>query len=180
VLNGEEALAFVRSRYYEYLQNGRWHPEGTGDIGRIERQHEFVRALASTAVHSARNPFTGARVLGKTVKTVTVDNTFSTSDMIRLGIKLRSFKPAGVPSFTLPYRAVNGYRGFGDVLLPAPSQDAQVIGAWSLYGAPGGGQSTATSSSSEGPAVTRRGTQTTTAPAAPGTETRPPWDPTAC
>jgi polyisoprenyl-teichoic acid--peptidoglycan teichoic acid transferase len=179
VLNGEEALAFVRSRYYQYLQNGSWRPEGTGDIGRIARQHEFVRALASKAVRSARNPFTGARVLGKVVKTVTVDNTFSTSDMIRLGINLRSFKPADLPSFTLPYRAVNGYRGFGDVLLPEPSLDAQVIGAWSNYRTPRSGQTT-TTPSSQTPAVTRRGTRTTTAPAAPGTETRPPWDPTGC
>src|SRR5207248_2110674 len=62
VLNGADALALVRSRYYQYYDKGSWHPEGTGDIGRIERQHEFVRSLASKAIHTARNPFKGARV----------------------------------------------------------------------------------------------------------------------
>jgi LCP family protein required for cell wall assembly len=178
VLSGPDALAFVRSRYYQYFTNGAWHAEGTGDIGRIERQHEFVRALASTAVHAAHNPFTGVRVLNRGVKTVTVDDTFSSSDMLRLAIKLRSFHPAAVPSFTLPYRAVNGYRGFGDVLLPVPAEDAQVVAAWSTYGAPGAQQPPATRAP---PTTARRGRSvTTTPPATSPTESHPPWDPVAC
>ena len=177
VLSGADALAFVRSRYYQYLDKGSWRPEGTGDIGRIERQHEFVRTLASKAMGSAHNPFTGSRVLDRAVKTVTVDNTFSSAVMLRLGIKLRSFHPADVPSFTLPYRAINGYGSFGDVLLPEPSQDAQVIAAWQSYGAPG----SAPAPSSTAPPAANKGPVRAPAPAAvPTTNTRPPWDPVAC
>src|SRR5438105_2272023 len=178
VLNGADALAFVRSRYYQYYDKGAWHAEGTGDIGRIERQHEFIRALAAKAIHSARNPFKGARVLDRAVKTVAADKTFSSSLMLRMGFRLRSLHPANVPSFTLPYRAVNGYRGFGDVLLPVPTEDAQVIAAWVQYGAPGGSLPTTPSTA---PPTTTRGART--APAAPApapTNTRPPWDPVAC
>ena len=177
VLSGVDALALVRSRYYQYYENGRWHAEGTGDIGRIERQHEFIRALAAKAIHSAHNPFTGARVLDRAVKTVTVDNTFSSSLMIQMGIKLRSLHPTAVPSFTLPYRAVNGYRGFGDVLLPVPNQDAQVIAAWQQYGAPGTSPPAAAPTT---PPAAGRGAQTPAPAPAPGTNTRPPWDPVAC
>jgi LCP family protein required for cell wall assembly len=174
VLNGADALAFVRSRYYQYYDKGAWHAEGTGDIGRIERQHEFIRALASKAIYSVLNPFRGTRVLDRAVKTVAVDRTFSSSLMLRMGFRLRSLHPANVPSFTLPSRAVNGYRGFGDVLLPVPAADAQVIGAWVQYGAPGG-----TLPTSSTPAPTSRGART--GPVAPApSNTRPPWDPAAC
>ncbi|MBV8980842.1 MAG: LCP family protein, partial [Acidimicrobiia bacterium] len=182
VLDGTEALAFVRSRYYQYFTNGRWHPEGTGDIGRIERQHEFVRALASKAVHSARNPFKGFRVLDRVVKTVTVDSTFSSSDMMRLAVKLRSFRPGDVPSFTLPYNAVNGYGGFGDVLLPIAAQDRQVIDAWQNYGAPGAEQPPPTSSPATSAPRTRSPgrTATTSPPTTPTSAPHAAWDPTAC
>jgi LCP family protein required for cell wall assembly len=178
VLNGTEALAFVRSRYYQYYDKGAWHAEGTGDIGRIERQHEFVRALASKAIHSAHDPFTGARVLDRAVKTLAVDTTFTSSVMLRIGIKLRSFHPASVPSFTLPNRAVLGYRGFGDVLLPEPAQDAQVVAAWQQYGAPGTHQAPPSTT----PTTAKKGARParTTPAAAPANNPRPPWDPTAC
>jgi LCP family protein required for cell wall assembly len=177
VLNGIDALAFVRSRYYQYLEKGRWRPEGTGDLGRIERQHEFVRALASKAIHSARNPFKGARVLDKVVRTVTVDDTFSSSVMLRMGVKLRSLHPADVPSFSLPSQAVLGYRGFGDVLLPQPAQDAQVIAAWQNYGAPGSQQQAPAPTTPPPPSKKGRAAP---APLVTTTTVKPPWDPSAC
>ena len=173
VLNGVDALAFVRSRYYQYFANGAWHAEGTGDIGRIERQHEFVRALAAKVTHAAHNPFTGRRVLDRAVKVVTVDQGFTTDDMLRLAVKLRSFHPADVPSFTLPYREARGYGGFGDVLLPVASEDAQVIAAWANYGAPAGPPPVPTSVAQQ-PGRTAPSTTSTTAPP------RPAWDPAAC
>jgi len=175
VLGGTDALAFVRSRYYQYYDKGSWHAEGTGDIGRIERQHEFMRALASKTMHSLLNPFKTGRVLDRAVKTVRVDATLSTSTLVQLAIRLRSLRPTSIPSFTLPYRPVLGYGGFGDVLLPEPDQDAQVIASWAHYGAPA-----ATPAVTQAPPAPGR----TTAPPAPTTTTttspRPPWDPSAC
>ena len=176
VLDGTDALAFVRSRYYQYLTNGSWHPEGTGDIGRIERQHEFVRALATKTVHAAHNPFNGLKVLDRAVKTVTVDSTFTSADMLRLAVKLRSFHPAGVPSFTLPYNAVNGYGSFGDVLLPISDKDRQVIAAWSTFGAPAAPAAPPPTTV----APTRGRTPTTVSPTTPTSPPHPAWDPTAC
>jgi LCP family protein required for cell wall assembly len=175
VLHGTDALAFVRSRYYQYSANGAWHAEGTGDIGRIERQHEFMRALTSKAIHSALNPFTAARVLNRAVKTVTVDKTLSSSDMMRIAIKARSLRPASMTSFTLPYRAINGYGGFGDVLMPAPAQDAQVITTWAHYGALGS-QSTAAAA----PPPAGHSAASTAAVTPPSRSQHPPWDPVAC
>jgi LCP family protein required for cell wall assembly len=137
-LNGAAALSLVRSRYYQYFANGTWHAEGNGDIGRIQRQHSFMRALASKAIHSSlTNPFTANAVLSRAVKDVTIDNSYTDTGLIRMALNLRGLHPSGIPSWTLPYRAVSGYGSYGDVLLPDQSADAAVIAAWKSYGAPG-------------------------------------------
>ena len=175
MLQGADALALVRSRYYQYLQNGSWRAEGTGDIGRIQRQHEFMRALASKAIHAARgNPLTAKAVLNKAVRTVTIDSGFSTAEIMRLAIRLRSFRPGAMPSWTLPYRAVNNYGSYGDVLIPERAQDAQIIATWASYGAPAitsGPSPQIAPTSAPGPA---------TAAAGGPSATSPPWDPTPC
>ena len=48
-LSGPEALAFVRSRTHEELVAGRWVSDGSGDLGRIERQHELLAAVPDAA-----------------------------------------------------------------------------------------------------------------------------------
>ena len=137
VLDGNSALAFVRSRYYRYYENGYWHAEGTGDIGRIIRQHEFLRALAGKAVHDAKhNPFTANALINHVVNDLTVDSGLSSGDILHLALQFMSMNPSEIPSWTLPYRAVSGYGSFGDVLLPEPGPDQQTIAQWESYGAP--------------------------------------------
>ena len=135
VLNGDMALALVRSRYYQYFADGDWHAEGTGDIGRMQRQHEYTRALVAKALHvSLHNPFTANTVLSKAVNDITVDSSFTKIGMLRLAMHFRSLHPTSIPSWTLPYVAANNYKHYGDVLIPQPAQDAQVIAQWQSYG----------------------------------------------
>ena len=47
VLDGEQALAYARSRSYQELQNGSWVPVEANDIGRTQRQQEVIRAIVS-------------------------------------------------------------------------------------------------------------------------------------
>jgi hypothetical protein len=137
-IHGAMALSLVRSRYYQYFSNGTWHAEGTGDIGRIERQHQFMRVLATKAIHATLgNPFTANAVLGKAVKGVTIDDSFTSIGLMRLGLKLRGVHPAAIPSWTMPYHAVTNYGSFGDVLMPSTAEDSAAIAAWQSYGAPG-------------------------------------------
>ena len=46
-LNGDEALAYVRSRHYQYLnpKTNRWVGDGSSDYGRIARQQDFARRM---------------------------------------------------------------------------------------------------------------------------------------
>src|SRR5947209_19406018 len=55
-LNGKGALAYVRSRHYQYFEGGRWHDEGDGDLGRINRQQDFIRRVLRKA-KGVRDPF---------------------------------------------------------------------------------------------------------------------------
>ncbi|MGH9128370.1 MAG: LCP family protein [Acidimicrobiales bacterium] len=136
-LNGTQALALVRSRYYQYQQNGSYVPEGTGDIGRITRQHEFLQVLASKAIHKGiRNPITANSLISQMVKDVTVDQSLTPSDILSLIGQFHSLRPATVPSFTLPTNSVLNYKSFGDVLMPEKAPDAQIISDWENGGVP--------------------------------------------
>lgn len=48
VLNGEEALAYARSRSYQELRNGSWASVEANDIGRTKRQQEVIRGIVSS------------------------------------------------------------------------------------------------------------------------------------
>ena len=55
-MSGDEALAYVRSRHYEYMDDG-WHTDPTSDYGRIARQQDFIRRALQKAIDKgARNP----------------------------------------------------------------------------------------------------------------------------
>ena len=55
-LSGEEALAYVRSRYYQYqTADGEWHSDPTSDLGRIHRQQYFMRSLAQRGDQRGRS-----------------------------------------------------------------------------------------------------------------------------
>ena len=44
-----QALAWVRSRYFQYYEAGRWRSDPTSDLGRISRQQDFLRRLMTQA-----------------------------------------------------------------------------------------------------------------------------------
>src|SRR4051794_7182276 len=54
-LTGDQALAYVRSRYYESFVGGQWKTDPTSDLGRIRRQQYFLRTLAQQTLHTAAN-----------------------------------------------------------------------------------------------------------------------------
>jgi LCP family protein required for cell wall assembly len=48
---GDQALAYVRSRHFEYLDSatGVWHEDPSADLGRIARQQDFLRRVLASA-----------------------------------------------------------------------------------------------------------------------------------
>jgi LCP family protein required for cell wall assembly len=125
-LNGDQALAYVRSRYYEYKQDGEWKSDPLSDLGRINRQQYFIRTLAQAAIQSVvSDPFGASELADKSVAALTRDKGLKTSDLQKLVRAFRSTDPKAFPMVTLP--ATNGYEGEQSVLLLDDAAAAPVL-----------------------------------------------------
>ncbi len=102
-LDGADALAYVRSRHFQYFEDGRWRSDGSADLGRISRQQDFiVRALRRAVDRGVRNPVTLDRVVDAALEAVTVDDLLTADDIVDLARALRSFDPGSLALYTLP------------------------------------------------------------------------------
>jgi LCP family protein required for cell wall assembly len=94
-LDGDQALAYVRSRTYTEIINGEEQVEPTGDLGRIERQQKFLRAVFSK-LSDTKNPFALASAFSGVSGGLRIDDDMSMLDGFRLAWALR-----GIDSKTL-------------------------------------------------------------------------------
>ena len=102
-LNGDQALAYARSRHYEYKVGSKWRTDGTGDLGRISRQQDFIRrSLKKAVAKGIRNPIVLNQLIDVGVQNVTVDSSLSARDLIRLGNRFRSLDPSKIDMYTVP------------------------------------------------------------------------------
>jgi LCP family protein required for cell wall assembly len=102
-LDGQEALAYVRSRHYQVFEDGRWRSDPSSDLGRISRQQDFiVRALGRAVDHGVRNPVTLDRLVNAGLATVTVDDLLTADDFIDLARAFRGFDPGSLDMYSLP------------------------------------------------------------------------------
>ena len=92
-LNGAQALAYVRSRYYEQFENGKWKIDPTSDLGRAARQRQFLTTLLGS-LSSVRNPLTAMRIPSSLGTGMKIDTTISYFDALGLVWTMRSQKPA--------------------------------------------------------------------------------------
>ncbi len=118
-LNGDSALAYVRSRHREELINGRWRDtSGRADLDRIQRQQDFIRKLASKASASAgQNPLDAINIANAVVPKLTVDKQLTSDDILRLVKTFRNVdpkQPGALEMQTLP-------------VVPAPSDRNRLV-----------------------------------------------------
>jgi LCP family protein required for cell wall assembly len=104
-LNGDQALAFARSRHLEFKDGrGRWQDDPTGDLGRITRQQIFVR----TALHKAlsvglvTSPKTFFDLLNVATNSVTIDQTLDRGDLNQLRSRFEQLDPNQIEAYSLP------------------------------------------------------------------------------
>ncbi len=127
-LGGPQALAYARSRYYEYYDedSGRWKSDPTSDLGRISRQQDFIRRALSRAVSKGiRNPLTLNQLVNTGLQAVVLDDGLSASDLIALGTKFRSFEPEQLETYALP--VVLDMVGDASVVRLVDSQAAPIL-----------------------------------------------------
>jgi LCP family protein required for cell wall assembly len=107
LLKGSEALSFVRSRDYEYIDPGQpaeYQQVPESDLGRIQRQQAFIKnAIKKTEDGGALdNPLKVASIIDAITKNLTVDSTFSTSALVSMAEDFSHVDPNSIPDLTLP------------------------------------------------------------------------------
>jgi LCP family protein required for cell wall assembly len=127
-LNGGTALAYVRSRHWQYknTKDDVWHEDPYSDLGRIARQQYFIRSLAQIAINTAaKHPLKANNIMNKAFASLTKDRNLGLSDIKGLAATLRETDPAVVQMITLP----NKPSGDGATLLVDDAKAAPVLQA---------------------------------------------------
>jgi LCP family protein required for cell wall assembly len=100
-LSGDQALAYVRSRYYESFTNGQWRSDPTSDLGRIRRQQYFLRTLAQQTLHAATaKPWKASNLLDAMLTNLQRDPHLGLSPLRALAYAFH--RAGGVETQTLP------------------------------------------------------------------------------
>jgi LCP family protein required for cell wall assembly len=123
-LGGSQALAYVRSRYYEELRNGKWQQQPLSDLARVQRQRIFLTTLLHE-VSTTRNPLALRNITDSLTSGLRIDDAVGLLDALRLAWGLRSFHPESLTLATTPAR-----RGGADVLDLNKAEAAPVIQAF--------------------------------------------------
>lgn len=93
-LDGAQALAYVRSRHFEQFVDGRWQADPYGDLGRIERQQDFIRRAVREALsRGLTNPVKINQLLGVAEDNIVVDRTLDGSDIVNIGRRFQTLTP---------------------------------------------------------------------------------------
>ena len=126
-LDGNAALAYVRSRHLEYEKNGRWTDASPrADLDRITRQQDFIRKLASYASAKAgQNPLDALDIANAIVPKLHVDAQLSKDNILRLVKTFRNVdpkQPGALEMVTLPNVASTAQPGRLDVQQPEADQ----------------------------------------------------------
>ena len=109
-LDGIESLKYVRTRDFD----------GMGDLGRMQRQQQFVSAIFRKATSSGTllNPFKVKNLISATFKTVKTDETLNQGDIVTLAKQIRNLTPGKMRTMTVPLGNSNGYvAGLGSVVI---------------------------------------------------------------
>lgn len=105
-LDGYDALAYARSRQLQVYEDGRFEFDGSGDLGRIERQQLFIRRTIDRAIDEVgKSPLAVKRLVEVGVDNVTLDDTLTVGDLVRLGNTFSSFDADELETHTLPTKA---------------------------------------------------------------------------
>jgi polyisoprenyl-teichoic acid--peptidoglycan teichoic acid transferase len=101
-LTPDQALAYVRSRNYQYLENGRWKFDPTADLGRIDRQQNFIRRVLRKAL-SQRNPLNLNKMVDVGIDNVSMDQGLKNPGLLLdVGKRFKSLEPGKVEMLTVP------------------------------------------------------------------------------
>lgn len=107
-INGAQALAYVRARYFD----------PTSDLGRMQRQQKFVGAMAAKALSAGTllNPLKLDAFLSAATESLTTDSGLGRDQLLDLAARLNGISPSQIQFVTVPLGAPMRVAGIGDVL----------------------------------------------------------------
>jgi LCP family protein required for cell wall assembly len=119
--DGDHALAYVRSRKYEYEDppgSGNWEDDESSDLGRISRQQDFLRrTLQSVLSKGLLNPSVARGLIGAaTSGEVVTSSELTLAKLMEFAGVLRDVEPEAIPSYQI--EAVGRTIGGAAVLEP--------------------------------------------------------------
>ena len=109
-LDGIEALKYVRTRDFD----------GRGDIGRMQRQQQFMSAVLNKATSSGTllNPFKVKNFINASLASVKLDSGLAPNDLLTLAKQLKNLSSGNVRTLTVPLSNPNGrVDGVGSVVI---------------------------------------------------------------
>lgn len=123
--SGDHALAYVRSRSgYRYLDptTGQWVQDGSGDLGRIGRQQDFIRRSMQRALDKgSKSPRVANQLLNAALKNVITDDRLSAITMLQLAQAMRNLNTSMIGTYTV--EASGQLIGDQSVLIPTIQND---------------------------------------------------------
>ena len=123
-LDANQALAYVRSRNYQYQENGRWKQDPTADLGRIDRQQNFIRRVLRKAL-AQRNPLKLNEMVDVGIENMEMSEDLADPGLLlKVGKRFKSLEPDEVEMLTMPTSI--GRAGSASVLF-LKQPDAQAL-----------------------------------------------------
>ncbi|MSW06632.1 MAG: LytR family transcriptional regulator [Actinobacteria bacterium] len=108
-LNGIESLKYVRTRDFD----------GMGDLGRMQRQQQFMSAVLRKATSTGvlLNPIKMVNFFNATIASLKTDSTLNQDDLLTLAKQLKNLSPGKVRTLTIPLGNANArVPGLGSVV----------------------------------------------------------------
>jgi LCP family protein required for cell wall assembly len=118
-MQGDEALAYVRSRHYQYLDpaTSTWKTDPSSDYGRITRQQDFIKRVLQKAIDKgATNPVVANNLINAIIQKVIVDQGLTVQELLDVAGAMRSFDPAKVRQYQIA--GVGFFAGTAAVIRP--------------------------------------------------------------
>jgi LCP family protein required for cell wall assembly len=125
-LDGEQALAFARSRKYEEYQNDSWVSVDASDLGRTHRQQEVVRAIL-TELRTPASIVEAGQIAGSLAEHMTVDAALASASVASLAWDFRGLVTGSIDGQTLPVFG-DTVNGASVVMAAEPEASATIDG----------------------------------------------------
>lgn len=128
--DGEHALAYVRSRHYQYEDppgSGNWQEDPSSDLGRVSRQQDFLRrTLSSILDDGPLNPRVARGLIRAATDFVVTDADLTPARMMEFAGVMNDVDPASILTYQVEAtgRSING----ASVLIPnIESENMQAV-----------------------------------------------------